>query len=176
MNKYYKLAICGLLASIIYFVGHEALQLYVQFVAFALIVAACFVVWFLDRVNFAAFKKPRERLTLEQWLPKAIAAVKKNNPSDFRGGQKFEGELLQNVPAGVLKVYVPGIEHCEYAFGEIWKDAENPICSSLTTIENHKRTNFCSSKEEVARVYLGLPKGGFEVFKKEEKLIKEVTT
>lgn len=176
MNKYYKIGLCLLISSIIYFVGFEAMQLYVQFVAFALIIIACSIVWVLDKINLAVFKKPREVFTMEEWLPKAIAALKKNSPESFRDGTHFEGEILQGVPAGIIYGYVVGLGHRKCAFGEIWKDAKNPIVSSFETLEFHLRSNFCKSKEEAAKIYLGLPKGGLEIFKKEEKLVKEVTT
>jgi hypothetical protein len=129
-----------------------------------------------DKVNWAVFQKEREVCTLEEWMPKAVPALKKNSPEAFRGGEKFEGEIIQSVPVGIIWCYVPGLGHRKCAFGEVWRDSRNIIISPLDTIEWHLRTNFCKSKREVGELYLKGVGDKPSLLKTEEKILKEVTT
>lgn len=154
MNNWLKAGLCAFSAIIIYFVGFEAMQLYSWVFSFFLILVACAIVLGADKVNWGLlFKKDKTVLSLDEWTPKAVAAVKKNSPHDFRDGTRFEAEVLGK-GAGLLWAYPQSAEHRRCAFGDMYKDSPNPIISPLAPLKWHLHTAFCSSKFDVAELYL----------------------
>lgn len=141
--------------AFVYFGGYEAWHLYTLPFAVFLLFIVVILAFFLDKINWSVFRKEREILSCEEWAPRAVAALKRNNPDWFRD-KKFEAEILRSIPIGIVWVYSLGAleDDKKCAFGEVWKDSQNFIISPLARLNWHERTNVVLGKEAVGLKYL----------------------
>lgn len=157
MNSWLKAFLCLAIIGLVY-AGYDMLKLYSQLIAIVFALVGIIMVFLFEKINWQLLmrllRKEREIYSVDEWREKAVAALKRNNPSLFNKGECFEAEILQSIPIGVLYSFVPGLEERKCAFGEVWKDSKNLIISPLDSVEWHLRTNFCKSMKEVGLLYL----------------------